>query len=796
MKALYAPRGDGAKYGLDSSLHKDQIKAMRPLVEDTADNIFLACSRKWGKDIPLSTPVLTNKGWVQNGDLKVGDTLYTHTGAPTKILGFSDVRHVDTYILHFDDGTTAEASLTHRWLAKCGSNRSLRTVTTQDMLEAFERKSYKDTPIQIPVCVSPDREEKELPLDPYLLGMWLGHGSSYHGGYSTEDPELIEHIKSQGFEVRHYKGCNYYVTGMHKVISDLNIKQNKHIPAEYLHASRSQRLALLQGLMDTDGYVDDRGQCEFVQKNADLFMNFVELARSCGIKVHTYIKTIGGNPYHRARFKTDLPIFRLERKLSRIQPVKKANFKTLKKITVDKKQDMRCIAVDHEDHTFIIKDYIVTHNTEYALNALHYQALLFPGSACYYIAPSREQAKKLLWDNRRLHNYVDESFREGRPNNRDLMIRFKNGSFIQLMGAENYEAANGLSPHLIIYDEFKAFNPHFHRTMGPNRATHGAKLIVIGTLADPAAINRDEYEAMQQYCKKNENGRSYYHKATVWDNPINQLPHKKRAIREEIALLRARGDEDVVQREFFSKIIPGGSRAIFPMFSKEKYVRPHADILEEIQGDLNDLEWYQIIDPGTTTCYAGLFAAINPYTKKVYILDEIYETKQSETSTTKIFPKIMEKARALNPHLDFRGVDWFHGCDEAAAWAMQEILNHYGVNYMPTNKASAKKEEGLSLMKDMYNHNLLAISDRCEFFIKETIEYAKDSKGRIPKRNDHLIDCVRYLLYFSNYTLLAALQAQIVEKEDPMTKGRFRRFSDDLDMASEWDSVNVDWEYE
>ncbi len=433
--------------------------------------------------------------------------------------------------------------------------------------------------------------------------------------------------------------------------------------------------------------------------------------------------------------------------------------------------------------------------TEVALYLLYRQALLHPGSACYYVAPTREHAKKLLWDTRRLHNYVDSYFFEGRPNNRDLMIRLNNGSFIQLMGSENYEAANGLSPHLIVYDEFKAFNPNFHRTMGPNRATHGAKLVVIGTLADPAALNRDEYEGMRKFCK--EHNRASYYEATVWDNPINQLPHKKRAIREEIALLRARGDEDVVQREFFSKIIPGGSRAIFPMFTPEKYVKPHDELMQEISQDLNNMEWYNVLDPGTTTCYGGLFVAINPYTKKMYVLDEIYEKKQSETSTTRIMPRVLEKAKDLNPHLDFKSMDWFHGCDEAAAWAMTEINNHYGINYMPTNKVAARKEEGLSLIKDMYNHNLLLISDRCEGLIKETIEYAKDMNGRIPKKNDHVIDCLRYTLYFANYTLLAALQSQITDDSKPMEKGRFRRFDDDDDlMVSSWSDVDVGWDFD
>jgi len=421
--------------------------------------------------------------------------------------------------------------------------------------------------------------------------------------------------------------------------------------------------------------------------------------------------------------------------------------------------------------------------TEMAVYLLWRQALLKPGSACYYVAPTREQAKKLLWDVRRLHNYMDDKYIDGKPNNRDLMIRLKNGSFIQLMGSENYEGANGLSPHLIIYDEFKAFNPNFHRTMGPNRVTHGAKLVVIGTMADPSAVNKKEYNALMKFCKEDDSAA--VHIATTFDNPINKLPHKKRAIEEEIALLRARGDEDVIQREFFSRIIPGGSKSIFPMFSRQKHVKPHDEIMAEIHRDMNDLEWYCTIDPGNTTCYAGLLGAVNPYTKKVYILDELYITNQAKTSTSQIFPELIRKSKELWPH-GYLSEDWVNTYDEAAVWAATEILDQFGVSFMPTNKNLNKKDVGISLIKDVLLHGLIVFSDRCENTISEVESYAKDDKDRIPKVDDHTIDCLRYKLHADNYTIMAAMQAQVVDKTPEMERNRFRHPSHDSSIASEF----------
>jgi hypothetical protein len=219
----------------------------------------------------------------------------------------------------------------------------------------------------------------------------------------------------------------------------------------------------------------------------------------------------------------------------------------------------------------------------------------------------------------------------------------------------------------------------------------------------------------------------------------------------------------------------------------EEHVKPHHQIVEEIKRDIKKLEWYVIADPGTTTCFAVLFAALNPYTKKLYILDEIYAKNQKETSTGLIMKRIQLKCADLNSHIELD--DWIKVADEAAAWFMNEVMVNNGTYFGPTNKRHGDKEEGLSLIKDQLIHNVVVLSDKCPNLFTEMRMYAKDNKGKIPKKNDHLIDCYRYLLDECKYDFNTILEA--VKHKDPILQGRNRRFQDDDELIG--DGMGLDY---
>ena len=422
--------------------------------------------------------------------------------------------------------------------------------------------------------------------------------------------------------------------------------------------------------------------------------------------------------------------------------------------------------------------------TELAGYVLWKQALENPNSECFYITPEAVGGRKIVWEGGRLQKFLGKDSMKyiASIRNQDMTIKFKNGSYIQVVGSDNYMIANGLTPSIAVYDEFKGFNYRWHQEFAPNRVVRNAPFVFIGTKPRAGNKNIDQYNEILEYAKTSDNW--YVAERTTFDNPINSLPHIQSAIEEEIAQLRARGEEDVVQLEYYSKVVPGGKRAIFPMLTKERHIRPHKEILEEIKKDIKKLDWYCIADPGSTTCFATLFCAIHPYTRKLYIMDELYETNQEGTSTRKMYPQMDSKMMEFYPNSDVND-DWYKAHDEAAAWFSTEVMDQYGVYFMPTQKHMNKKEHGLSLIKDILLHDLVSISDRCAELFKEMELYAKDDKGKIPKKNDHLIDCFRYLLGASNYNMVEILQRK--KQENDFHRNRFRaREFDKFDDQDDW----------
>ena len=372
-------------------------------------------------------------------------------------------------------------------------------------------------------------------------------------------------------------------------------------------------------------------------------------------------------------------------------------------------------------------------------------AALNPGSENYYFAPYMKQAREIVWASYMLQNFGPREwvFDE---NNTEMRIPFRNGSFIKADGSDNVNAYRGVKPNgLIVFDEFKDFRPEFYDAFDPNRAAYNAPLIIIGTPPD----RQCQFSEVRDAYKKNPT-KAYFHAPTT-DNPYIS----KEWLESKRLELIERGEEDVWQREYLALQVTSGATKIFPMIDKS-LVKPHGELMHSIMRDLKRLEWIWFADPAAASTFAVLFVAYNPYTKMLYLLDEIYEQNQAQMTVVQIGKRILEKRDELNSR-----AEWRQGYDEAATWFQNEMLDHFSEHLEPSQKSANDKESGLTLIKDAILKNKVIISDRCVKTFREMDNYYKDRNGNIPKKDDHNIDNLRYILAALYYSLHSEKEEEI-----------------------------------
>jgi hypothetical protein len=367
-----------------------------------ASSICFAGNHGLGKQLSLDTELPTPLGFIKLIDLKEGDQLFDEHGDICNVTKLHPINlSPQSYRIIFDDGTEVEACADHQWLTNTRNNRlygSQPTVkTTKEIFNTLQFKNGKisGSNHSIPCCAPIKYPVQNLLIDPYTLGCWLGDGTSRNGDIECADQEILDNIKLAGYSVNLFKStvgksksCRYRIgdlikndlvkTGHHigqlcYQLKQLNLLNNKHIPDVYLHSSYKQRLDLLQGLMDTDGCCLKGGLSEYCTKLPELAAQIAELVRSLGIKCNIkkneawlYDKRCADR--YRIAFTTQLPIFRLQRKLNNIRLDKKQLNRTKHRYITDiqpiESKAMRCITVDSPSHLFLIThSFIATHNT-------------------------------------------------------------------------------------------------------------------------------------------------------------------------------------------------------------------------------------------------------------------------------------------------------------------------------------------------------------------------------------------------------------------------------------------------
>jgi hypothetical protein len=359
-----------------------------------------------GEAEPISTIVPTPKGFTTMGELKVGDEVFAKDGSVTTVVAMRTWKNRPCYAVSVD---AAEEPIicdeNHKWLVGENVSKHVRlaspvagkrqqvtriyehtVLTTKYMKDRlFVEGSEKRQPrYAVPMHGALDLAPIELPFPPYTLGVWLGDGSTDGlGGYTCDvlDAEIIDNIRAEGFDVvKHAAKHGWGIHGLAKRLKPLGVgkKGAKFLPEVYLRASFQQRLAVVQGLMDTDGYVQPGGTCHFYNTNLDILRPLRELLLTLGFKVQP-IKRKPDNrkaSYLALYILTFTPTtttpnpFRLTRKAAKVNVgktagmVSKSSRRAIHAITRVEDQDTKCIQVAHPSGTYLTgRDFVVTHNS-------------------------------------------------------------------------------------------------------------------------------------------------------------------------------------------------------------------------------------------------------------------------------------------------------------------------------------------------------------------------------------------------------------------------------------------------
>lgn len=312
-----------------TNFHKVYYEVLDRFAHKQIKRLIVSVPPQHGKALSIDTPVLTTKGWKRHCDLQVGDEVFGDDGQPKKVLWNSGVYDWPTMSVDFADGFSMIAAREHEWKVYCDHDdhkgRVEEVLETQNI---FKRRHHRAPFIKGDCGI--DMPERELPVEPYLLGYWLGDGYSQNGTICSGEEDAWNlaqfgevKIQKKGHTTPYYR---VNVVGLAHKLRIMGLQNNKHIPIEYLLSSRAQRLALLQGLMDTDGCVNiGRGMCEFCQKKNQLAEDVYVLLRSLGFKpvMHEYAMMLNGKNVGRKVRICFVPnkgdkIFRLPRKQERL----------------------------------------------------------------------------------------------------------------------------------------------------------------------------------------------------------------------------------------------------------------------------------------------------------------------------------------------------------------------------------------------------------------------------------------------------------------------------------------------
>jgi len=361
-----------------------------------------------GKSLGNSEPVLTPNGWTEMGKIRLGDKVIGSDGKPQYVTGVFPQGLRKIYRIDFTDNTFVNCDEEHLWSVNTLNMRESKTrkngvviykpnngfitLKTSEMINSIKKRGRFN--YRLPSICPVEFNKIKLTIDPYLMGLFLGDGflcEDCSSNITTKDDEIFDNIKhlSEHTSFNEYLRNNNTLS-IKRILFKKNINNrlkdygllgkksnNKFIPNDYLFNSLEDRVSLLQGLMDTDGYISKSGTIQYTTVSEQLSKDVRELVLSLGGKAKIKLKT----PYYTYKgirkkgqlsyvitisFSNNIVPFKLSRKIIRYNKrTKYVDQKFIKSIEYSHEENATCIKVSNTDELFVTRDYVLTHNTTF-----------------------------------------------------------------------------------------------------------------------------------------------------------------------------------------------------------------------------------------------------------------------------------------------------------------------------------------------------------------------------------------------------------------------------------------------
>jgi phage terminase large subunit len=383
--------------------------------------VAVRSGHKVGKALDPQTPIPTPSGFRPLASLQVGDRVFSEKGEQCTVVSTATWEARPRYRVSFDDGSEIIADAAHEWAVWNARERRQRwrraagsseIVETQDMVGRLDSKGRGrnySVDVAQPLIGAPVDESA---IDPYVLGVWLGDGTTLQGSITNPDPEVWGEIVRRGYKLGlpQSKGncVNHTVLGLVTVLRKLGLVGHKHVPPWVFGACVEWRREVLRGLVDSDGHVTDRGLVEIVQVKEELARDVFRLVASLGFKPSMKVDDARLNgvvigPRYRVTYTPHDPFHcYVKRKRDAVKPARTKWQWTRQRmiVAVERIDDgpTKCIEVDSPSHLFLCGDACIpTHNSRTAAVIALWYYCSWPDARVVMSSTTARQVDQILW---------------------------------------------------------------------------------------------------------------------------------------------------------------------------------------------------------------------------------------------------------------------------------------------------------------------------------------------------------------------------------------------------------------